>query len=582
MRRLFSIKNSQTMTQLIAPWHHVHAATLTDYQDQSAAEPFSDILWLLNETEHGSASPERLHGFAQLLAHPARTPALDEGFLIPYLLRYLWEVPYAPYTRQAWMSLEAVVEDAERLQAVALTILQHHPHGDVRAAVVQCRQDSRWPAYLREPPMMQRLEHLMQHDAHPAVRMTCIEFLAHHSAVGAPAQLRLQAALMALLQDSSDEVRATAFQALAYWEASASEIHTALTQAITRSDNARVLPQMLTAICSQWLGSAKLSGCAAVLDALAAQRTHPLFKDLCSRLAWLLASGDAPDSPILTHWLQRAPFGSGAALQEYLRSYTTDSADATLHAAALAVLHKHTHVPDLSVILHFLLHKPQTGASLALAAQVYEFWHRAFTRANTNIEAAKRNFVQLHAISMAVGNIDELRRSERFRNILYSRALAYSLSPSLPQAAAQQLMDTIFLEIGRDPAVGASPFYPLAENLNADAPASSRDWSVLAQLIDTPADRYLARYAATALTRRFAQIGDESILRLIEVWLSPDVDLAFASEVVSELPQRNDPALHAQHQGRLVACVQQASARKLASDDPDTWLLAKLKRWLTP
>jgi hypothetical protein len=570
------------MTHPINPWHHVHAATLADYQDQDAAEPFSEVLWLLNETEHGSGSPERLHGFAQLLAHPSRTPELDEEFLIPYLLRYLWEVPYALYTRQAWMSLEVLIDDAERLQAVAEAVLQHHPHGEVRAAVVQCRQDSRWPMYLSEPPMMQRLEHLMQHDAHPAVRMACIEFLAHHSDVGTPAHQRLQAVLMALLQDSCDEVRSAAFQALAYWEASDSEIHTALTQAITRADNARVLPQMLTAICSNWLGSAKLSGCAAVLDALAAQREHPLFKDLCSRLAWLLASGDDPDSPILTHWLARAPFGSGVALQEYLRSHTKADTDATLHAAALAVLHKYAHVPDLSVILDFLLHTPQTGASLALASQVYAFWNYIFTRAHTSVEKAQRNFEQLHAVSMAVGSIDELRRSERFRNILYSRALAYSLSPSLPQAAAQKLMDTIFLAIGQDHAMGASPFYPLAENLDANAPAASRDWSVLAQLIDTLPDRYLAQYAATALTRRFAQLGDESILRLIEAWLSPDVDLAFASEVVSELPQRNDPLLKAQHQARLIACLQQASKRKLTDDDPDAWLLARLNNWLKP
>lgn len=570
------------MPHFIDPWHHVQAATLTDYQERSVAEPFSEVLWLLNETEHGSASPERLHGFAQLLAHPSRTPALDEEFLTPYLLRYLWEVPYAPYTRQAWMSLEVLVDDVERLQAVAQTILELHPHGDVRAAVVQCRQDSRWPAYLSEPSMMQRLEYLMQHDAHPAVRIACIEFLALHSDVGTPAQQQLQSLLMAALDDASDEVRAAAFEALAYWEASASEIHTALTQAITRADNARVLPQMLTAICSQWLGSAKLSGCAAVLDALAAQRKHPLFKDLCSRLPWLLASGDEPDSPILTHWLPRAPFGSGAAMQEYLRSHTTADADATLHAAALAVLHKYAHVPDLQVIMHFLLHTPQTGASLALAAQAYAFWNDLFTRAHTNTEKAQRHFEQLHAMSMAVGDMDEMRRSERFRNILYSRALAYALSPSLPQAAAQQLMDTIFLAIGQDPAVGSSPFYPLAENLSADAPVASRDWSVLARLIDTLPDRYLAQYAATSLTRRFAQLGDESILRLIEAWLSPDVDLAFACEVVSELPQRNDPLLRAQHQARLVACLQRASERKLTDDDPDAWLLARLNSWLNP
>ncbi len=570
------------MTQLIHSWQHVRAATLADYQEQSAAEPFSELLWLLNETEHGSASPERLHGFAQLLAHPERTPELDEEFLIPYLLRYIWEVPYAAYTRQAWLSLETIVDDAERLQAVAEAVLEHHPHGEVRAAVVQCRPDSRWPAYLRSPPMIQHLTHLMQHDAHPAVRIACIEWLTHASEVGTADQQRLQSLLLAQLDDPSDEVRAAAFEALAYWEASAVEIHAALTQALRRADNARLLPQMLTAICSRWLGAAHLSGCAAVLDALATQRQHPLFDDLCSRLPWLLASSDDPSSPILTHWLARAPFGSGAALQEYLRSHTTDSADATLHAAALAVLHKYAYVPDLHLILHFLLHTPQTGASLAFASQVYAFWDRVFTRANTSIEAAQRHFEQLHAVSMAVSDIDELRRSERFRHILYSRALAYCLSPSLPQAAAQQLMDTVFLAIGQDPAVGASPFYPLAENLDADAPAASRDWSVLAHLIDTVPDRYLARYAATSLTRRFAQLGDESILRLIETWLAPDVDLAFASEVVSELPQRNDPVLNAQHQARLVACLKQARERKFTGDDPDAWLLTRLNSWLNP
>ena len=571
------------MSHLIDPWHHVHAATLSDYQERSVAEPFSELLWLLNETEHGSASPERLHGFTQLLAHSARTAEINEEFLAPYLLRYLWEVPYALYTRQAWISLEAVIDDAERLRDVAEAILTHHPHGDVRAAVVQCRADSRWPEYLNGSLFTQRLAYLMQHDAHPAVRAACIEYFALHSEIGTPEQQQLRATMIVLLtHDASDEVRAAAFQALADWENSASEIHAALTQALRSASNTRVLPQMLNAVSSSWLGSANLSGCAAVFDALAVQHKHPLFKDLCSRLPWLLASGDDPDSPILTHWLPKAPFGSGQAFQAFLRSQATGADDAKLAAAAMAVLHKYGPVPDLKEMLHFLLNTPQTGASLAFASQIYTFWNHLFTRVHTNITKAQSHFEQLHAMSMAVGDIEQLRRSNRFRNILYSRALAYSLSPSLPQAAAQQLMDTIFTAIGQDPAVGASPFYPLAENLDADAPAASRDWRVLAHLIDTLPDRYLAQYAATALTRRFAQIGDESILRLIEAWLAPDVDLAFAIEVVSELPPRNDPLLSAQHQARLVACLQRASERKLTDDDPDAWLLTRLNSWLTP
>lgn len=248
------------MTHPIDPWQHVHASTLADYQQRGIAEPFSDLLWLLNETEHGSASPERLHGFAQLIAHPERTPEIDQEFLVPYLLRYMWEVPYAPYTRQAWICLETLIDDAERLRDVAEAILALHPHGDTRAAVVQCRADSCWPQYLCDALFMQRLAQLMHNDAHPAVRSACIEFLALHSEIGTPDQRQLQVVLVALLaKDPSDEVRAAAFQALADWENSASEIHAALTQALRDTRNVRVLPQMLNAVSSSWLGSTNLS-----------------------------------------------------------------------------------------------------------------------------------------------------------------------------------------------------------------------------------------------------------------------------------------------------------------------------------
>jgi hypothetical protein len=603
------------MTDIIDPWLHVRGVTLADLEQRPEADEFSETLWIINETEHGSASPERLYGFAHLLAHPARTEALDESFLTPYLLRYMWEVPHPLYARQAWLTLKVLVQDASRLQAVVAAVLAHHPLGDVRAAVLQPCEDYHWPDHLCKGPLVKLAAQLLKQDSHPGVRIACVALLAHAHDSGGKADLAWAKLLQSrMLRDESEEVRAAAFVALMDWRGDRQQTFTVLAQAMRQPNNARVLPQLLSASTGNWLQSADMTGCAAVFDALAAQRAqpskqaHPLFADLCAVLAWLLSGLDRPDSTVLKHWLDQAPFASGEALQARLQAQGEES-PVECQAAALAVLHKFKPMSaaERDRVLTFLLHTPQTEVSLGFAAQIYGFWNHVFTLSAGSVEAAQARFEALHAMALAVHAREanapaeqakvqdrdqhrDQRPDQRFRTILYERTLAYALLPSLPQVAAQQLMDTVFRAIAADPGLDSSPFYPLAqvwvEDDSHGAPLAERNWKVLVHSIDTMADRHLAQMAATSLVERYAKTSDEAILQTLEAWLAPPCEIMFASELVAELPDRNDPSWLKAHKKRVVAAVKKASAAAQAvlNANPelqsDQWIVERLLGWL--
>jgi hypothetical protein len=573
------------MPSLIDPWVHVHGHSLQTYKDLPMADAFSDVLWQLDETEHGCASGERLGAFTELLAHVDRTPELDEQLFIPFLIRYLWEVPYPLYTCQAWHTLELMVGKVERLRAVAHSILEHHPHGDLRAAVLQMRSNHVLPQYLLDKNGTALIVRQLQADQHPTVRAACADTLGSVLDLADKSAAPALKALTAALTDACEEVRCAAFSALAMYEHAHPDIHAAMTAAVRAAANTRVLPRMLDAVASSWMGCANLSGLAAILDALAAQRQHVLWGDLCKRLAWLLRQGADPAGPVLKDWLPCAPFGDGENLEKFLL-VERDAGRPESRAAAWAVLRKIHPTQGVGDVYQFLLNTPQTPQSLAYAAQIYAFWNSAFTRVHLNCANARQRFEQLHALSVAVSQAsadpeDAFKQTEPWRNILYSRALAYSLFPGVDAPAAQNLMDAVLLAIAADPGVGANPFYPLSENLEEQHAVAKRDWRVLAQLIQTVPDRYLAQSAAQELTKRYAACVDPAILSIIESWFTPDQDLSFAAEVVGELPARLADDLPAAHRKRLELAVQRIASRTLGEDEAhDEWLIQRVRAWL--
>lgn len=568
------------MTDPIDPWIHVSGKTLAGYRDRPDAVAFLDALAIIADEEHGADSPDGLHGFRAILDHAARTPDLDRDLLVPYFVRYLWEITFPSYLREAWRSLNELMPDREMLAEVARSVLEQHPSGELRAGILAEHTDRPPARYLTARPMVDLLLGLVGDDPAPQVRRNALALLLPADA-DEDDQRRAVEVFVHALRDPAAEVRCAAFEQLCLlprgWRGSAPDggaPSAQLIQAIQDPLNTPVLPAMLWAMVRS-LGTGPQQ-MAAMLNAVSAQRRHPRFADMMRAMDFLFMGAGATDGPVALAWLEQAPFADAAALQACLHAtFEARTRPALDRAAALVGLDSMGLPRTDQEIIDFVLEQPQTGASLELLSQAHAFWRRIFTVAFGQARSPVALFAQLIDRSSALSP-DGVARSVKYRSLVCDKALRHALTGGVTPALAAELAASVFDVIRRDAHDLSSALYPLRDT------TTELDMSGLQDVVQSACNIYAARYAAQVLARRFAKFRDERLLRSIEGILTDCRDLALAAELVGGLPPRSQWADQPLVLARLTAAVS-AAMQMPAGETPgyDQWRRERINGWLS-
>ncbi|MEM6255489.1 MAG: hypothetical protein AAF821_21450 [Cyanobacteria bacterium P01_D01_bin.156] len=155
-------------------YHTLIQGDLFDIMESEVGSPFYETMQILHDEEHETNSPDRLPFFQDLLKNEARTAELDRSVLAPWLLVYIWQKTELPnYTREAWRTLIRLDNEDELIIEAAIDILQHHPHGALRAEVLQW--DDSWRPHWEDEVVIALSSQLAFEDPHPEVRINAIQ-----------------------------------------------------------------------------------------------------------------------------------------------------------------------------------------------------------------------------------------------------------------------------------------------------------------------------------------------------------------------------------------------------------------------
>ena len=573
---------AQGTTEPIDPWAHVSGLTLADYEKRPEAQPFSDEFWVVNETEHGSGGPERLHGFTAFLSHPGRNEEVDRTLLVPYFLRYLWEVDYPLYTREAWRLLARLVPDPALLVDVARTVLERHSHSELRAAILE-PQDDHAPQYLETPEFVALLLRHAGKDPSPAVRRAALQAIV--IVLYSKPLDGLAEAVAAALDDTAFEVRAAAVSIIGMlWDRFETSIGTTMLRShvcavLEDADNAPVLHSMLGALTGRFQGDrVDADLIASALNGLAAQRSDPMFADMQHSLAWFLIPAGRSDGVVARAWLKRAPFDDGAALVAYLEDeFRNVAAPAAERAMALAGLAKLGRQPNAGIVLEFLLREPQDGDSLDAVRYCYQFWRRVFdidsVSAPDRAERLRRLMARSHRLAP-----DHVRRSLDYRKTVCESAVQYAVSKGPDRGEAQQLIDAVFEFVAADDSAVADALWAL------EHAETALDLSGLRVLVESAQDPYTARRVAEVMAQRYAEQFSVTMLADIERILAANPGPALVADLVSKLPMPSELASRPDQLARLHAAVEHAAERagRIAAEsdlDYDRWMAQRIRDW---
>lgn len=531
--------------------------TLDELTSLDIAAHFSDTFWALNETEHGTDAPDRLGAFGELLAHPDRTPELDRQLLMPFLVRYVWEVAYPTYTAAAWHHLCRMVNNDDGgelmgLTELALDILDEHPHGALRAEVLRwdCDHLWSWCEHLWQAPgLPQRLARLLTDDPAPAVRMAVIRGLGlmnptPREQVGVSLELLLER----LQHDPAAEVRETLFEYLSQsfktGEAS-SQVEASLLAALSVSGNQAVLPTMLRDFAREYLSGllGKPDRVAALFNILSANADSPRWSDMRQALGSLEPGMGHRDSEAAALWLSHAPYASGEALVQCAQALFDDPVgDLAQRAHALSLLSRLGQPVDAAVIEAFLLAPAQTAAALDDAAGAHRLidallgWPRA---PGGRLDLYRRLMAHLRSRPDLGGDADH---GQQYAKRITDRCVRLTLLG----AGSQPLLDELIATVRDWPFDIGFALYDLGR---AD---TDLDLQGLLDLALRGRCHGARCFAAGLLAKRL-DLADARALALLLELLRTSREVDVASEAFSELPKRH--ALDADWAARLTQAV---------------------------
>jgi len=528
--------------------------TLDELQRLACAEPLSEILWTLNETEHGTDAPDRLHAFGELLAHPARTPDLDRLLLMPYLVRYVWEVPHSAYTAAAWHHLCLMVDDSDwaSLTPLALDILDQHPHGALRAEVLRWDADDlcHWCEHLwRQPGLVGRAARLLSEDPAPAVRAAAVTGLflmdpkpRDQTGVG------LAHLLDRLRCDPAAEVRGVLFDGICAGRGvvpMSDTVDAALIAALQDAGNRSVLPAMLFCYASTRLARpvSEPDTAAVVLNAIAAHTNSPRGADLRKALGFLEPAMGKRDAEAATVWLSRAPFANGEALVQCARGMFESPQLALAHRAhALTLLSRLGQPVEPHAMEGFLLAPAQTAALLDLTVGAYRLFS-ALLAAQQWPDGPVNLYRRLttHVRSRPdVGG--EAKHGDAYAQAITEQTLRLALAG----CGSQRLLDEVVCTVRDWSGDLSAALYDLGR---------SDTELVLDGLLDLALHAHNpgVRAGGAGLLGRRVGLPDAKALAMLLQLLHTRHDAELASEAFHQLPERHE--LNADWSARLTAAV---------------------------
>jgi hypothetical protein len=535
--------------------------TLEDLMSLDLAQPFSDTLWLLNETEHGTQALNRLYAFGELLAHPDRTPEIDRELIIPFLVRYLWEVPYPAYTAAAWTHLSQVVEDTAELADLAHDILTSHPHGALRAEVLRWDEDYSIHYLTDDERFRPLITQLLRDDPAPCVRAAAATWMfpVGHKGVD---QVWLDRVLAQLANDPAAEVRARLFDELAGESTSAlqtDQVKDALVGALNDPANRSVMPGMLRRFAQRHLAGLDPDPdmVALLLNRIAAEADHPRRADLQRALAWLEPEMGAYGSEASRLWLQSAPYEDGAALASHaLALFRDPDARPEVRAHALAMLSQLGHLVAVGEIELFLMAENQTAAALDATIGATRLMDRLLASTGCDGTVLLLSRLMEHARARADRGEDE-QAGNAYAKQLCDRAMRLALDGD----ASQRLLDEVLKWI----AVWPGDLTTALRNLihtEADVQLEG-----VRNIALNAACESARAYSAGILSERYAASKCRQSGELLVEILSATRELEVAKEIFAEMPPR--ASLSRGLARRLVAASDWVAEAKV---DPDDWL----------
>ncbi len=540
--------------------------TLKQIEELPGADDFSDTFWLLNEQEHGSETGERLHGFAELINRTDRTPQVDADILIPWLTRYLWEVPYSRYTTEAWRTLVAITPDPPSLSDLAAQIVQHHPHGELRSAVMAL-VDYTLPAYLDVPTTTALFAGLAMNDPHPDVRVAALRAMNAVDEIESRDQ-RMALLIRLLKTDPAAEVRLVAMKQLAE-SGSSPEVQAAFMAALADPTNVWILPEMMYAQMQAigWSRPRNPDAVVAVLNVMAKQQDHPRYPDMLRTLVWVAKGADAVDGPAARLWLKAAPFANGAAFVDYQQALFADirvlPAD---RAFAMTLLEGFDRMTPPGATYAFFADPVTDGAALGLAADA-AWTIRAMVAAGDDPVAV---VAPLLTRSFAMPK-DQAAASAPFSRRLVETLVETALKMDAPKG--QPLLDYALAQVTSAPVDISGALFPLRNSV------TSLDVSGMQRVVEQAKRPYAGPYVAAYIAERYATFRDPVTLGMIVALLENQTSVEVLSEIAGELPSRADLADAPDDLARLTAAMTIAATRK-ADEEWQGYLTDRITSWL--
>jgi hypothetical protein len=535
--------------------------------------PFGDTLWILNETEHGSNGPERLFAFADLLRNPGRTAEIDAQFLVPWLVRYMWEVPHPRYTAAAWPVLMEVAGQDADLVGLAVEILTQHPHGSLRAAVLEPTDDYT-PAHLDAPELIALLPDLIAHDPDPDVRLAAIK---HASYLGYfdPKVLNLFALFHASAEnDPSPHVRGQALALLWELRDGAEWDRGFLVAQLMRADNRSVLPVIMPGVL-RTVGYGKPADAeliAAAFNVLARERVNPRYDDIVNGLGWATLALSRDGRPGMERWLGAAPFADGTALLAFLQGqFENPDISAEDRVLAVTVLHRLGKMPPAQAILDLLLADDTGPLAMSLAGEVG--WPlMPLMRAKTATGETGLAVLQALYTNALRGGPDEVSQMSIFRKRIVEMVVKRAISLARSGSAAD--LDTAFDWILTDPDDQSFALYDLR---NTDA---ILDQSRLADVALNAANSFAQAGVAETIAIRYQTLGDAAMLPLLERVLSETQSANVLGSIARELPPRSTLATDRPADEKRLVAAMVAGLDRTKADEDYSYMRDAANNWL--
>lgn len=550
--------------------------TLSEIIDLDTDDAFDDALRMLHDEEHESDDPKHLRLFAELVAHEARTPALDDAIVVPFLVRFVWEKPFPNYTLGAWRALFEIVDDHDSLEDVAWEILSYHPHGELRAEVLTAHS-GRYPDYLESERFLALATKLRTEDASPRVRVNAIELL---DLLGsAPVDSEAEVLMRLSVNDPATEVRCCAFQVLSRLrlEQSLSARRRLAQEAALRDPNNRyVVHTMLSAYLRTGNLYTDVDRAAFGISFIARERTHPFYREMIGIIGWQIPDGAGMTGPVALFWLDDAPFESGAALaQHWLKTFEdpTVPIDKRSHALVCLTTADPRRIRGLEkVALAFYFDEHHTPDSLvdftsarALMRVFFLFPKFPGVHDKTRVELSR----EMLARACDFESDRDVSAAYCARRYLVERIVEAALHLREADPEREELLSLAFVAV-RDDANDIS--FALYDIRNAD---THIDMTPLCKWLAATEDRDRAYGIAEHAAVRYAKTFDRSALDVCLTALTCAKWPSVIPGILNALPSYDD--LEHDAQGRTLLAEALAA---FPSQMLDEWIAEDVQRWL--